>query len=133
MAQEQDKTNDFNRVELTGHLARDPLICYTKSDTPRMYVLFTLAVNERPKGGKPHTNYIPCRAFREIAQRISTMKKGDSIRSGVAMLKQESWKDKNTGEFREKIYVLVFSLGTEKRREPTKMPGRDPFDAEMPF
>jgi single-strand DNA-binding protein len=130
MAKKVKRKNDFNSVQMTGTLARDPDLKYTP--TGKAVCEFTVALKEYFKA-KEKTNYILCVAWNKLAEEIGTMKAGDRIQIGNGMLKQDSWED-GEGKRRYKTYVLVFHLGAGSRAPKDDGDGNDPFEPDgIPF
>jgi single-strand DNA-binding protein len=104
-----EKTVNFNKVILGGHLTRDPELKHTQSNTS--VVNFGLAVNEKwtDAGGNKQEKviFIDCTAWAAIGETINAhMGKGSPILV-EGRLNYETWADRDTGEERRKISVTV--------------------------
>lgn len=120
-----------NKVFVMGNLARDPEMRYT----PKGLAIcsFGLAVNRKWKDQsgeqREEVDFIDCTAFGRQAEVI-----GEYMRKGSAMhiegrLKQSNWEDKQTGNKRSKLGVVVEGMQfiggkrddgqQSKQRQPT--------------
>ena len=99
----------FSKAIITGNLTRDPELRTTPSGTS--VCGFTVAVNRvyRDAGGaqQEDVSFIDCSAWGKLGEMISQYgKKG----SGVLVsgrLDQRSWEDKNSGQKRSRVEVVV--------------------------
>ncbi len=100
----------YNRVILMGNLTRDPELRHLPNNTP--VVDIGLAVNDRYKDRNSgeyidRPNYIDCTAFGQPAESIARFfAKGRPILI-EGKLRYEQWDDKNTGQKRSKIKVVI--------------------------
>lgn len=104
--------SSFNRVILMGNLTRDPEMTYTPSQVA--VCKFGLAINRRfkSKSGEDREDvlFIDCTAFDKRGETIHQYcTKGKQILI-EGSLKQDSWEDKQTGQKRTKVYVIVESF-----------------------
>ena len=102
---------NLNKVLIIGNLTRDPELKYTPSGTPVCQI--SIAVNERwkAKDGTPmeKASFIDCVAFANSAENLSMhLKKGRQILI-EGKLKQETWEEKESGQKRSKIKVIIDS------------------------
>ena len=109
----------FNKVILMGNLTRDPELRQTQSGTSVLGA--SVAVNESytsADGSKrDNTSFIELTAFGKTAENISKFfRKGDPILI-EGRLKQESWNDKQSGQARSKLVVIVEKFEFVKSRE----------------
>lgn len=99
----------FSKVILAGNLVRDPEMRATTTGSQACN--FTIAVNRVYKGSDGGTqeqvSYIDCVAWGKPGETIAqyTRKGSGIIVSG--RLDQRSWEDKNTGQRRSRIEVVV--------------------------
>lgn len=99
----------FNKVFLMGNLTRDPELTYTPN---QMAVCkFGLAVNRKFKGRdgseREDVLFVDCTAFDKRGEAISQyLTKGKPV-FVEGSLKLDSWDDKQTGQKRSKLYVIV--------------------------
>lgn len=110
---------NYNRSIVGGYLARDPELKYTPKGTAvvdlgigvnRSWV--DQATNER----KEEVTFVNCIAFAGVAETIAKhFRKGKPILV-EGRLRVESWDDKQSGQKRSKMVVLVesFSFGGDK-------------------
>lgn len=99
----------FSKVILAGNLVRDPEMRATTTGSQACN--FTIAVNRVYKGSdgsaQEQVSYIDCVAWGKPGETIAqyTRKGSGIIVSG--RLDQRSWEDKNTGQRRSRIEVVV--------------------------
>lgn len=102
----------LNAVHLLGYLARDPELRYTPSG--KCVCQFGIGINRKWKTAdgsqKEKVSFIDCTAWETTGEIIgSKFRKGQPILvSGY--LDQESWDDKQTGQKRNKLNVIVQSF-----------------------
>lgn len=100
----------INRVFLAGNLTRNPDLKATQSGST--ILSFGIAVNERRKNNQTGEwvdvpSYFDCIMFGNRAQALSQyLTKGTKV-SLEGHLRWSSWDDKNTGQKRSKIDVIV--------------------------
>ncbi|MBQ7589645.1 MAG: single-stranded DNA-binding protein [Verrucomicrobia bacterium] len=99
----------LNKVLLLGNLTRDPELRYTPSGTP--VASFGLAMNRtwRDANGQQveDTTFVDVTAFGSTADTISRYcRKGRSLFI-EGRLKLDTWEDKQTGQRRNKLSVIV--------------------------
>lgn len=102
--------SSFNRTILMGNLTRDPELKTLPSGT--QIADLAIAVNERMKKGDEwidQTSFFDLVAFGKSAENISRFfSKGKPILI-EGKLRQRSWEDKNSGQKRSKVEVIVDS------------------------
>lgn len=126
----------FNKVILAGNLTRDPELRYTPKGTA--VAKLSLAVNRRFKGEdgqqREEVTYVDIDAFGKQAETISQhLKKGGGILV-EGRLKLDQWDDKQTGQKRSRLGVILegftFLGGREQQQDgapaptPTPRPAR---------
>lgn len=156
---------NLNKVFLIGNLTRDPELKYTPKGTA--VASFALAINhvyKTPDGEKrEEVSFIDVTAFGRQAEVVSEyVKKGDPF-FVEGRLKLETWDDKQSGQKRSKLRVLLESFqflasrggksGQESggageyddppqrppqrppagRQPPSRDPDLDPQDDDIPF
>lgn len=99
----------FNKVILIGNLTRDPELRYTPQGTA--IARFTLAMNRNWKTDtgeqREETTFVDVDAFGRRAEVICQyLKKGKQFMV-EGRLKQDSWEDKQTGQKRSKLGVVL--------------------------
>ena len=98
----------FNRVILMGNLTRDPEIKTLPSGTQVAEI--GLAVNDRIKRGdqwEDYANFFDCTAFGRTAENLGRFfRKGRPILI-EGKLRWRSWEDRNTGQKRSKVEVVI--------------------------
>lgn len=103
----------YNKVILMGHLTRDPEMRFLPSNLPVAQV--GLAVNERWKNKQTEqweerANFIDCEAFGRTAEVISQyFQKGKAILI-EGKLRLDQWDDKQSGQKRSKLKVVIDSF-----------------------
>lgn len=99
----------FNRVILMGNLTRDPDLRYTPGGTAVAGV--GLAVNERRKGQDGQwiedVTFVDLTLFGRTAEVANEYLKKGSPALFEGRLKLDRWTDKNTGENRQRLKVIV--------------------------
>jgi len=100
---------NYNKVILAGNLTRDPQMSYMPSQTA--VTDFGMAINRKwkSKDGQQseETCFVDCVAFGRTAEVINEhLTKGRSVLV-EGRLKFESWEDKNSGQKRSKLKVVV--------------------------
>lgn len=102
---------------LTGNLTSDPNLAYTGNGTAKL--VFSVAVNHvwRDADGEQQkkVSYFDCVAWRQTAENAA-----DVLAKGVGVivtgrLEQRSWEDKETGQKRSKIELVVDDIGVSAR------------------
>lgn len=102
---------------LTGNLTADPNLSYTGNGTAKL--TFSVAVNHvwRDADGEQQkkVSYFDCVAWRQTAENGA-----DVLEKGVGVivtgrLEQRSWDDKETGQKRSKIELVVDDIGVSAR------------------
>lgn len=108
-----------------GHLTRDLEIRTTQSGLAIGNT--TIAVTEKRKDNE-HTSFIDVKVFGKMAENFQKfVKKGQSVHIN-GRLRQESWEDKQTGQKRSKLGVLVDGfqlLPQSKKRQEVQVGGDD--------
>ncbi|MDR1284492.1 MAG: single-stranded DNA-binding protein [Opitutaceae bacterium] len=99
----------FNKVILMGNLTRDPELRVTPRGTP--ICSFGLAVNRKYRDEsqqlREEVNFFDLEAWGKTGEIISKyMKRGDPLLV-EGRLKYDQWEDKNTGQKRSKIKIIV--------------------------
>lgn len=112
-----------------GNVCRDPEIRYTTGGTAIASI--SLAVNRKWKDAngetKEEVSFFDCTAFGKTAEVA-----GQYVRKGNPLLidgrlKQETWEDRQTGQKRHKIVIIVESLVLcGSKREDGDAPARQP-------
>ena len=102
----------FNQCVLVGNLTRDPEVKYLQSGTAVSDI--SIAVNESFKGKdgekKESVNFFDCVLFGRTAEVCAEYcHKGSTVLLD-GRLKQDQWKDKETGKNRSKVKIIVERL-----------------------
>lgn len=142
----------INRVNLSGHLTRDPELRSTAGGTQVMSL--GLAVNDRRKN--PHTgewedypNFVDCTMFGTRAESVSRyLAKGSKV-AIEGKLRYSSWE--KDGQRRSKLEVIIDEIELMSRSDnqaqpayqtpqsyqtapaPQKAPAYDVYDEDIPF
>ncbi len=112
----------FNKVILMGNLTRDPELRFLPNNTPVLDI--GLAVNDRRKNKQTNewedeTQFVDCTAFGRNAENIDKhFSKGTPIFI-EGSLKFEQWEDRQTGQKRSKLKVLIgqWKFIADKRKD----------------
>ena len=128
---------NFNKVILAGNLTRDPELRYTPKGTA--IAKFGLAINRVWKNeageSKEETTFVDLDAFGRQAETLAQyMKKGSPLLV-EGRLRLDQWDDKQTGQKRSKLGVVVEGfqfLGGGNRGEAGGEPTRRPASAAAP-
>lgn len=100
---------NFNKSILLGNLVRDPELRYTPKGTAVCQI--GLAVNRKWKSEsgemKEEVSFIDCEAFGKTAETIGQYCKKGRPLLVEGRLKQDSWQDKQSGQNRSKLKVIV--------------------------
>lgn len=127
---------NFNQVFLMGNITRPPELRYAPSGMAVTNI--TLAMNRKWKDAnteqdKEEVTFVDCTAFGRVAEVISeTHKKGDPL-FAVGRLRNESWEDKQTGQKRSKLSVILDSFQFIKPYEEPTDTSRPKRDGELRF
>ena len=128
---------NFNKVILAGNLTRDPELRYTPKGTA--IAKFGLAINRVWKNeageSKEETTFVDLDAFGRQAETLAQyMKKGSPLLV-EGRLRLDQWDDKQTGQKRSKLGVVVEGfqfLGGGNRGEAGGEPTRRPASTAAP-
>lgn len=103
---------DLNTVSVVGRFGRDPELKETVNKVP--VVDFSIAnsrdYKDRDGNEVKRTNWIPCRAYKGLAETICNFLHKGSRVGVIGELTVDEWEDKNTGEKKWKTYILVTEL-----------------------
>lgn len=98
----------YNKVILAGHLTREPALKYLPNQTPLCE--FGIAMNRKYKVGdeqREEVCFVDCAAFGKVGELIAQYcQKGKAVLID-GRLKFDSWEDKQTGNKRSKLSVVV--------------------------
>lgn len=106
---------------LTGNLTADPVLSFTGNGTAKL--VFSVAVNHvwRDADGEQQkkVSYFDCVAWRQTAEQAA-----DVLAKGIGVivtgrLEQRSWEDKESGQKRSKIELVVDDIGLSVRSVAT--------------
>lgn len=99
---------NWNRVTLAGNLTADPELRVSQNGT--QICNFTLAFNEYRALDERRSHFFQCVAFGKIAERlVARCAKGANVLIG-GVLQQDRWEDKETGQQRSAVKVIVHEL-----------------------
>ena len=127
----------INSVTLVGRAGRDPEVRYFESGT--VVANLTMAVNRRNRNDEP--DWFNLEIWGKQAQVAADYVKKGSLIGITGSFKLDSWKDRNTGEDRNKPVVRVDRLellGSRKDSENNSYQNNNSFnqnssDEEIPF
>ena len=123
--------SSFNKILLMGNLTRDPQVKHLPSNV--IVAEFGLAASRRYRSAagedRDETTFVDCSAFGRQAEVISQFcRKGKPI-FVEGRLKFDSWEDKQTGNRRSKLTVVVenFQFVGSRDGASADSSGADPF------
>ena len=127
----------INSVTLVGRAGRDPEVRYFESGTVVAYL--TMAVNRRNRNDEP--DWFNLEIWGKQAQVAADYVKKGSLIGITGSFKLDSWKDRNTGEDRNKPVVRVDRLellGSKRDSENSNLQNNNSFNQqsgydEIPF
>ena len=127
----------INSVTLVGRAGRDPEVKYFESGT--VVANLTMAVNRRNKNDEP--DWFNLEIWGKQAQVAADYVKKGSLIGITGSFKLDSWKDRNTGESRNKPVVRVDRLellGSKRDSENNNFQTNNSFNQpqnndEIPF
>ena len=127
----------INSVNLVGRAGRDPEVRYFESGT--VVANLTMAVNRRNRDDEP--DWFNLEIWGKQAQIAADYVKKGSLIGITGSFKLDSWKDRNTGEERNKPVVRVDRLellGSKRDSENTNFQSNNSFNQqpsndEIPF
>ena len=127
----------INSVTLVGRAGRDPEVRYFESGT--VVANLTMAVNRRNRDDEP--DWFNLEIWGKQAQVAADYVKKGSLIGITGSFKLDSWKDRNTGEDRNKPVVRVDRLellGSKKDTENSNLQSNNSFNQqpsndEIPF
>ena len=126
-----------NSISLVGRAGRDPEVKYFESGS--IVANFTLAVNRRSRNEEP--DWFNLEIWGKQAQVAADYVKKGSLIGITGSFKMDSWKDRNTGEDRNKPVVRVDRLellGSRRDSENSNFQNNNsynqpPNNDEIPF
>ena len=127
----------INSVTLVGRAGRDPEVRYFESGT--VVANLTMAVNRRNREDEP--DWFNLEIWGKQAQVAADYVKKGSLIGVTGSFKMDSWKDRNTGEDRNKPVVRVDRLellGSKRDSENSNFQSNNSFNKqpsndEIPF
>ena len=127
----------INSVTLVGRAGRDPEVRYFESGT--VVANLTMAVNRRNREDEP--DWFNLEIWGKQAQVAADYVKKGSLIGVTGSFKMDSWKDRNTGETRNKPVVRVDRLellGSKRDSENSNFQNSNSFNQqpsndEIPF
>ena len=127
----------INSVTLVGRAGRDPEVRYFESGT--VVANLTMAVNRRSREDEP--DWFNLEIWGKQAQIAADYVKKGSLIGVTGSFKLDSWKDRNTGEDRNKPVVRVDRLellGSKRDSENSNFQNNNSFNQqpsndEIPF
>ena len=127
----------INSVTLVGRAGRDPEVRYFESGT--VVANLTMAVNRRNRNDEP--DWFNLEIWGKQAQVAADYVKKGSLIGITGSFKMDSWKDRNTGEDRNKPVVRVDRLellGSKRESENSNFQNSNSFNPqqntdEIPF
>ena len=129
----------INKVFLTGNLTKDPEL--RRSANGLAVLDMRIAVNDNVKNSvtgewDERPNYFAMTMFGSRAEGVSRFLKRGSKVSVEGKLRWSEWNDKDTGDKRSKVEVIVDNIEFMTRAEqyePESAPISSVYDEEIPF
>ena len=122
----------INSVTLVGRAGRDPEVRYFESGT--VVANLTMAVNRRNREDEP--DWFNLEIWGKQAQVAADYVKKGSLIGVTGSFKMDSWKDRNTGEDRNKPVVRVDRLellGSKRDSDNSNSFNQQASNEEIPF
>lgn len=117
---------NLNIAVIGGNITADPELKYTPKGTA--VVQFSVAINRRWKDDsgevREEVSFFNCQGWGKTAEAIGQyLRKGDPILID-GRLKQESWEDKQSGQKRSRVIVVInsFQFVGQKREDRDERP-----------
>ena len=120
----------INSVTLVGRAGRDPEVRYFESGT--VVANLTMAVNRRNRNDEP--DWFNLEIWGKQAQVAADYVKKGSLIGITGSFKLDSWKDRNTGEDRNKPVVRVDRLellGSKRDSENSNFQSNNSFNQQI--
>ena len=120
----------INSVTLVGRAGRDPEVRYFESGT--VVANLTMAVNRRNRNDEP--DWFNLEIWGKQAQVAADYVKKGSLIGITGSFKLDSWKDRNTGEDRNKPVVRVDRLellGSKRDSENSNFQNNNSFNQQI--
>ena len=120
----------INSVTLVGRAGRDPEVRYFESGT--VVANLTMAVNRRNRNDEP--DWFNLEIWGKQAQVAADYVKKGSLIGITGSFKLDSWKDRNTGEDRNKPVVRVDRLellGSKRDTENSNFQSNNSFNQQI--
>ena len=120
----------INSVTLVGRAGRDPEVRYFESGT--VVANLTMAVNRRSRDDEP--DWFNLEIWGKQAQVAADYVKKGSLIGITGSFKLDSWKDRNTGEDRNKPVVRVDRLellGSKRDSENSNFQSNNSFNQQI--
>ena len=120
----------INSVTLVGRAGRDPEVRYFESGT--VVANLTMAVNRRNRNDEP--DWFNLEIWGKQAQVAADYVKKGSLIGITGSFKLDSWKDRNTGEDRNKPVVRVDRLellGSKRDSENSNFQSNNTFNQQI--
>lgn len=109
---------DLNNVTLIGRVTKDGELSYTQNG--KAVLNFSIANNRSYKSGKQwqdEASFFDCRVWGSFAESLmQRLAKGVQV-AVSGRLQQDKWKDKQTGQWKSKVYILADSVQVLTRSE----------------
>lgn len=119
---------NFNKVFVAGHLTRDVEVRYSQDG--KAFAKFGIAVNHK-YGEKESVLFLDCTCFGKQAETLAEYCQKGSPLFIEGRLNQSNWDDKDTGQKRSKIDLIVerfqfLGEGKKSRSEKPAASGEQP-------
>lgn len=126
----------INRVNLSGNLTRDPELRTTQGGTA--ILAFGIAVNDRVRNRQTgewedYPNYVDVTVFGNRAEPLSRMlSKGQKV-ALEGRLRYSSWEDRQSGQKRSKLEVIVDEIEFMSQRQQGQQPAQPQYQQQPTY
>lgn len=97
---------DLNEVVLTGRMAHDPELEYTKRGTPVLEFRIANSGNSKGRGGRDKTEFICMKAWSDAAEQIADSCDRGMFLAFTGRITVDRWRN-DFDEVSERVYVVV--------------------------
>ena len=120
--------SSFNKVVLMGNLTRDPETRYTQNQN---CVCKTGIAVDSGWGDNASTTFVDVTIFGKRGEAFSRYMEKGSLALVEGELRLDTWEDKNSGQKRQKLYVVANSWEFCGGDKPKESPAEEPADAPL--
>lgn len=119
----------YNHVKVIGNLGNDPEVKHFESGAVVAECRIAVYNGKDKRTGDPKPPmWWTVKAWNRAAEVLATFRKGDRLQVVEGQLAMDEWQDRETGQTRNKPYVLAWEVN-KIERQPKPAPNYD----EIPF